>query len=354
MKRRTALTGVTGAIGVGLAGCLTDIGDDTEPETDGSTESDPCESGRKLIEAIADEEYEQAAEYAPIEFDSSQRLSAIGELYKRAELPSIEQIECAGTTDETIREYDRELDADVADAASVEYALTTSIADESVDLTVEVTAIEIDGEWYTWISDGLVTQVNPDVRTEGNGTNAVTITFADRGAAKRIYVQGESIESPTDYQLIREEESLTLSTDEVGAGRFDVVGEGWNGQTEVVSQFSLGRRESWADVEEIVFRAMTTSWVGKQPAHIAGVDNPTLILERGREYRIGWDEGNGAGHNLELRNADDEVVDDYATEVTMEPDESQILTVTATDELATYRCVPHSGMEGEIEVVDEL
>ncbi|ELZ13803.1 blue (type 1) copper domain-containing protein [Halovivax asiaticus JCM 14624] len=354
MKRRTALSGVTGAIGVGLAGCLTDIGGGSKPETDGSTESEPCESGHQLVEAIVNEEYEEAVEYAPTAYDSADQFSRITEQYRQAQLPPVDGIECRDTGHETIREYDRELDADVTDAASVEYALTTSIADEPVDLTVEVTAIEIDDEWYTWISDGLLTRVNPGVRIESDGIGAVTITFAERGAAKRLYVQGASIESPTNYQLIREEESLTISANEVGTGRFDVLGEGWDGQTEVVSQFSLGSRESWADVEEIVFRGMTTSWVGKDPAHIEGVDNPTLVLERGREYRIGWDEGDGMAHNIELRNSTGEVVNEYYTEITPEPDESQFLTVTATDELATYRCTPHPTMDGEIEVVDEL
>lgn len=59
-------------------------------------------------------------------------------------------------------------------------------------------------------------------------------------------------------------------------------------------------------------------------------------------------------HNIEMRDATGHVVDDYETEITVDPDDGQFLTVTTTEDLSTYRCAPHPAMEGTVEVVDQL
>ncbi|WP_049924386.1 plastocyanin/azurin family copper-binding protein [Halopiger djelfimassiliensis] len=105
--------------------------------------------------------------------------------------------------------------------------------------------------------------------------------------------------------------------------------------------------------EDVVFRADGTSWYGKSPSKIEDVENPTLGLTKGETYTMGWDEGNGGRHNFEICDSDDEVIGDYSTDQTAEPEgDDQMLDVEITDEVAEYVCRPHatSGMRGDIEV----
>ncbi|WP_440766540.1 plastocyanin/azurin family copper-binding protein [Natronorubrum sp. DTA7] len=101
---------------------------------------------------------------------------------------------------------------------------------------------------------------------------------------------------------------------------------------------------------DIVFFGNASYWEGKEPSDIEGVENPTLALQSGETYNIGWDEGDGSGHNIEIWDSDDELIEDYETEITEEP-EDEMLEIEVTDEMAYYVCEPHSGsMRGEIEV----
>lgn len=94
----------------------------------------------------------------------------------------------------------------------------------------------------------------------------------------------------------------------------------------------------------------TNGWVGVEPAEIEDEENPTLVLQEGEEYEIGWSEGDGLQHNIEIRDDGGAVVDDYATETTMEEEpEDQFLTFTATEEMAAYVCEPHdAAMNGDL------
>ena len=104
--------------------------------------------------------------------------------------------------------------------------------------------------------------------------------------------------------------------------------------------------------ERIVLYGDTAGWEGVEPSEIDGVQNPTLVLEEGEEYEIGWEEGDGQSHNIEIRDADDQVVDDLATDETndTEPDD-QFLEFEASEEMVDYVCLPHdTAMRGSIEV----
>lgn len=102
---------------------------------------------------------------------------------------------------------------------------------------------------------------------------------------------------------------------------------------------------------DIEFGAQTTHWEGLAPSSIDGTENPTLVLHEGEDYTIGWTEGDGGGHNIEIRDENDGVVDDLSTEVVSEPDEDQILEITASSEMAQYVCDPHENtMRGDLQL----
>lgn len=101
--------------------------------------------------------------------------------------------------------------------------------------------------------------------------------------------------------------------------------------------------------QDIRFSGQTQYWEGLQPSSIEGEQNPTLILETGETYSIGWTEGDGAAHNLELRNEAGDVVNDYTTgQPVTDPGNEEIFEFEVVDEIALYRCQPHPPMEGNI------
>ncbi|RQG96929.1 cupredoxin domain-containing protein [Natrarchaeobius oligotrophus] len=104
--------------------------------------------------------------------------------------------------------------------------------------------------------------------------------------------------------------------------------------------------------EEIMLGGETQAWQGQEPEAIADEENPTLALQEGESYEITWENLDGVGHNIEIRNDDDEVVDDYETEIVDEEGETQTLEIDeVTDEMTTYICEPHQNtMVGDIDV----
>ena len=111
--------------------------------------------------------------------------------------------------------------------------------------------------------------------------------------------------------------------------------------------------EAWADVDEIVLEGRTEAWEGVEPEEIAGEENPTLVLTPGEEYTITWENADGDGHNIAIRDEDGQVIDDYSTDIMDEEGETQDLEFEATEEMAEYVCEPHEGtMLGEIEIAE--
>ncbi|AXR77520.1 histone protein [Natrarchaeobaculum sulfurireducens] len=104
---------------------------------------------------------------------------------------------------------------------------------------------------------------------------------------------------------------------------------------------------------EIVFEGLTEGWLGVEPEEIEGEENPTLALQEGEEYEMGWEEGDGSQHNIEIWDEDGEVVDDLQTEIEEEGGEDQFLEFEATDEMAQYVCEPHeTTMIGDLEITE--
>ncbi|MFA9425004.1 hypothetical protein [Natronorubrum sp. A-ect3] len=101
----------------------------------------------------------------------------------------------------------------------------------------------------------------------------------------------------------------------------------------------------------IALDGQTAGWEGVEPSAIEGLVNPTLVLEAGEPYEIGWSTGDGQLHNIELRTETDDVVDGYETPLVDEPGPDQWLEFVATSEISTYACAPHeTSMRGSIEV----
>lgn len=108
----------------------------------------------------------------------------------------------------------------------------------------------------------------------------------------------------------------------------------------------------WADVDEFYFEGRIEAWTGIEPAMIEGEDNPTVVLFEGEEYDFRWVNEDGAIHNLEIRDENDEVIDEYATDyLDIEGEEEALENVVASLEMATYVCVFHQETQvGNIEV----
>lgn len=112
-----------------------------------------------------------------------------------------------------------------------------------------------------------------------------------------------------------------------------------------------GDTSQWEGVSEIELGGETSGWQGQAPSPIEGEDNPTLVLFEGQQYTVTWENLDGAEHNIELRNENGEVVDDYSTELMGEEGETQSLEFEATSEMAQYVCQPHqSTMQGDIQI----
>lgn len=99
--------------------------------------------------------------------------------------------------------------------------------------------------------------------------------------------------------------------------------------------------EEWQDVDEIVLEGFTENWLGVEPAPIDGEENPTLVFFEGQEYDITWENMDGEPHNIEIWDGDEEIVDDYQTEIIEEEGEEQTLTIEASEEMAQYVCEVH-------------
>lgn len=113
--------------------------------------------------------------------------------------------------------------------------------------------------------------------------------------------------------------------------------------------------EDWGDVEEFSFEGRVQAWTGLEPAMIEGEDNPTITLVDGQEYDFRWVNADGVLHNLEIRDENGDIIDEYQSDdVDEEGEEATIEGVTATEEMTTYICQYHeSSQVGDIEVETE-
>ncbi|WP_440766757.1 hypothetical protein [Natronorubrum sp. DTA7] len=110
--------------------------------------------------------------------------------------------------------------------------------------------------------------------------------------------------------------------------------------------------DAWRDVEAIRFDGYVGGWVGVEPVAIDRVENPTLVLEAGREYELTWENMDGVHHNIAFWDDDREVVDGYSTDGNEVVGEQETLAFEASPEMATYRCeYQPEGQVGDVEIV---
>ncbi len=109
---------------------------------------------------------------------------------------------------------------------------------------------------------------------------------------------------------------------------------------------------AWDAGTEIVLSATTAGWEGIEPEVINGEDNPTLVLNVGKDYVITWKNSDGRPHNIEIWDENEEVVEDYKTELMNEEGSTQSLKIEAQEAMAEYICEIHAdwSKRGDIEI----
>ncbi|ELY44610.1 cupredoxin domain-containing protein [Natronorubrum sulfidifaciens] len=116
-----------------------------------------------------------------------------------------------------------------------------------------------------------------------------------------------------------------------------------------------GAAEDWGEVDEFYFDGQISHWGGIEPAIIEGEENPTITLIEGQEYTFRWVNADGVEHNLEIRDENDDIIDEYQSDdVSEEGEEASIEGVVATTEMTTYICTYHEETQvGDITVESE-
>lgn len=106
-----------------------------------------------------------------------------------------------------------------------------------------------------------------------------------------------------------------------------------------------------AQAETFEFDGRVAGWLGQSPSSIEGVNNPTLSLEAGKEYKIIWHNEDEKAHNVIIEDAEGNNL--VRTEIITTG--TQEFTFTATPDMVSYYCEVHpAGMRGDVEVSGEL
>ncbi|APW99858.1 hypothetical protein CHINAEXTREME_19705 [Halobiforma lacisalsi AJ5] len=383
MGRRYLLVG--GLAFTGLAGCLDDTtaepsngpqdeSDDRtdDDEADGADDGIPEEAravGKATIEAVAAGNATEAASYAPHEYvvDSGQESweRAYGEFWTP---DAVRSIAFRGEARDRIDTLDLFEDGTVDAEHQLEYALELEheATGQRYDRRARAIVVEIEDEWYAWYqgdSQLFRPRTNAAVQVRTGDLGTAEITLLDRNDAATVFVtdgDDESAFDPGDYRLEEPGETITISAENEGvpAGTYEVVtavDDPAEPGALVLETVSLVDPSPWTDVTEIELEANVSGWTGSVPDHIEGVENPTLVLEEGREYTFTVVNGDGSVHDFQLWDENEGVVDEYATDFIEDDDETRTLTVTATEELAEYVCEPHQmTMRGDVVLLESF
>ncbi|MFC4550159.1 MULTISPECIES: cupredoxin domain-containing protein [Halorussus] len=132
-----------------------------------------------------------------------------------------------------------------------------------------------------------------------------------------------------------------------------VVGQGQATatQTATVEDRNLTQAAS-QPVQTFRFAGSTTGWQALAPSSIAGQTNPTLRLVPGRLYGVEWINADGAPHNWEMENDQDETL--VRSDVIARSGARQTVRFVATEDMSVYYCQYHPiGMRGQVQTVSE-
>jgi hypothetical protein len=114
--------------------------------------------------------------------------------------------------------------------------------------------------------------------------------------------------------------------------------------------------EGEAEPGEIRLDGLTAGWQipeGFASPLVGDGPNPTLTLEAGQEYTVVWENVDGAPHNFAVLTEAGEAT--VSSEIISGQGETQTVTFTASEQMATYLCEVHpQSMRGDVEVVAEL
>lgn len=306
-------------IAASIAGCLDTLEADSGVGTGSASADDlpdpACEVGEAIVEAYADGDFETVVSYYPLEHFENESLDQDA---LAAELADSEEYydwvgaetddiscECGASYPADARaELDADTTADVVDAVELRYAITDEGGDETTTESVFVDVVEF----------------------------ADTDNGGDEGR----------------YGILSPWGSPELCGEDPPRDR-DSDGANEAGDDPRTAEDQALEPDDWAAVDEIVLEGLTGGWIGVEPDPIAGVENPTLLLFEGQEYTIGWEQGDGAMHNVQLRDGDGEVIAETDLD-----DEGASLTVEATAALESYVCEPHANrMAGRLEIERE-
>lgn len=366
---RRRLLRYTGSVGVlGVTGCLSDPSDESEPDGSGDSESaalafppgltaDGLDDSAALLEAHRDAVTAASftADYTahrPRTYRGGSDTVRVQEALEIRAEPEAERVE--KVTYEYNSRGERQRDSAVyidgdRGATTGHDPVTQRTADSVIEAAldpIENWVRRVEGEY-----DGTETIETERVHsisvtgiegTDGFGddfTAGGSILVDETGRIRRVRLrQTGTADGNSDFSVDFECE---------GIGETTVSRPEWADELEPAGVTAIELEPGTV----IDLSARTTAWVGLAPEPIAGIENPPLALESGESYTIGWSEGDGAAHNLQLRNENGEVVNGLDTEVTTDPSGEQRLEFVASDELASYACEPHAPlMNGDIEV----
>ncbi|WP_254764267.1 hypothetical protein [Natrinema marinum] len=366
---RRRLLRYAGSVGaLGLAGCLSDSIDD--PETDGDDDSEPpalafppgltadgLTDPAALLEAHRDAVTKTSftaiyTAHRPRTYRGGSETAWVQEALDIWAEPEAERVE------KVTYEYDSrgERERDSAVYIDGDRGATTgldSVTQRSADSVIEA-ALEPIGNWVRRIEgeyDGTatigtervhrisVTGIDGKNEFDDEFTAGGTVLVDGTGRIRSVRLrQAETADGSSDF-------SVEFDCDDLG--ETTVVRPEWADELEPAGITAIELEPGTA----IDLSAEIPAWVGLAPEPIAGLENPPLALESGESYTIGWSEGDGAAHNLQLRDENGDVVNGLETEVTTDPAGEQRLEFVASDELASYACEPHAPlMNGDIEV----
>ncbi|GAB7093188.1 hypothetical protein JCM30237_03400 [Halolamina litorea] len=199
-------------------------------------------------------------------------------------------------------------------------------------------------------------QVNPEITMTANQEyDAALVYGAERDDLNLAFVDdNDEAVAATGYVNDHGTESdvTFTATSEISAYIAEDASDTYRGPVTVEEAEGPSREEQIASLEEeadFVLDGITEGWGGLAPSSIEGTTNPTLEVEAGQEYTIGWINADGVPHNIAIWNDSDESL--QSTENVTTQNQTQTMTFTASAETTQYVCEVHpTTMIGEINV----